>query len=119
MEMLGSPFEPERANAAALANRFIRDRNLIWTDVLGAAPLTAASPFSSGFAPGAPPKSDGATAEAELKKYQDMAKACLSRAALQGRFSQRELEFIRDMIYQSYPLTPKQQHWLEALFNRG
>jgi hypothetical protein len=34
----GSPFDGERANAAALADRLVRDRGATWTDVLHAEP---------------------------------------------------------------------------------
>lgn len=37
-DRFGSPFDGERSNAAALANRFVRDRGVTWTDVLHAEP---------------------------------------------------------------------------------
>jgi hypothetical protein len=44
--MCGSAFDGERANAASLADRFLRDRKLSWADVVlpNAAPPVAPSP---------------------------------------------------------------------------
>lgn len=36
--LLGSDFDGERATAAAMASRFIRERRLTWADVIGAKP---------------------------------------------------------------------------------
>ena len=38
--MLGSDFEGERANAAALASRMLRESGLTWRDIIGSAPAS-------------------------------------------------------------------------------
>lgn len=52
--LLGSDFDGERATAAAMASRFIRERRLTWDDVIGTPAPLPPPPRPSSGAPDCP-----------------------------------------------------------------
>jgi hypothetical protein len=88
--MLGSSYDGERANAAALADRFVKDHGLTWTDVLHAEPPTAVV-----IQPTTP------------RYWKDCAEAALFEHP--GALSEWETGFLQDILQRGRALSPKQE----------
>ena len=90
--MCGSAFEGERANAAALADQFLRQRGLTWREVIVAA-----------------------TADDGDVDWRVLRDACLQR-----RFwlREREFAFLTSLADWRGDLTEKQRGWLAAIHAR-
>ncbi len=86
---LGSDFDGERASAALLASRLLRDRNLTWDDVVAAGGSTRPEPSWTA----------GASAE------QGDLVVCLRWL---GELSAWEVGFVTDLRRKRRPLTPAQ-----------
>jgi len=88
--MLGSDYDAERASAALMADRLVRERGLTWNDVITAPP--------------------------QERPWHKMALRCEAHAHL---FNTRELSFIRSMTGWRGEMSEKQRAWLVDLFVRS
>jgi hypothetical protein len=98
--MFGSAHEGERASAAALADRTVRDLGLTWADVIGV-PLVPAEPSH------------------EDVSWQDALEVCLGHI---GELTPRDRDFIRSLSRWRGEPSQKQQIWLfdvHARIRRG
>jgi hypothetical protein len=112
--MLGSEFDGERANAAALADRLVRDAGLTWTDVIVA-------PRRDAVSRGERETADFASARDYVNRLvRDYAQVerCLDRADL---FSTKQIAFLEGLnawLRDRGPLTPRQRAVLAELVAR-
>jgi hypothetical protein len=96
--MLGSNFDGERANAARLADTFVREHGITWADVLHAAPPVPVVVTR----PQGPPR-----------YWRDA--ALQVRADHSGAISERSYEFLHSILDRGRALTPAQEKWLRDL----
>lgn len=86
---LGSDFAGERDAAALAASRFLRDRKLIWDQVLGAEPVvTATDPGGTRY-------------------WKDTAEQVLARHS--RALSEWELQFVQDVLRRGRAPSPRQE----------
>lgn len=95
--MFGSDHDGERSNAAALADRYLRDRGWRWCDVLTAPRL----------APPKPPEPDPAD-------WQGTVAACLKRAELNAW----ERDFLTKLACYDHPPSERQRFYLARIAAR-
>lgn len=103
--MLGSEHDGEVVNAARLALKFLKDRQLTWESVLNVKGniFEDIGINTSGFK----------TSSAEME-HTDMCDAILSSGI---RLSPKEAAFVDDMLTWRYP-TDKQMEWLKKIYHR-
>ena len=103
--MCGSAHDGERANAAALAAKLIRESNLTWDDVIGGQDPSPAYE---------PPRPDyeGPRSASEDINWRQMAAAVINC----GRGSGWEITFCREILWRGSNLSPKQQAVLHRVY---
>lgn len=123
--MLGSEFEGERANAAAMIDRIIRDHGLTWQQVLEMQPAQAGSPPPSGAStPPPPPEDETAMQWAERQKWsdEDVDKMHAYCCENDGGYNDWELTFLESIgkwIADKRSITPKQLKVLLRLVEKA
>lgn len=98
--MLGSAHDGERAAAAAKASKLLRDRGLVWGDVI-AAPAKATRTTTKRPAPPTPPE------------WPEQLSFCLDH---QDLLTDRELDFVRSLRSWRGRPTQKQAKWLLDIY---
>ena len=103
LALLGSPYDGERAGAALLADRLMREAGLTWRDLLSRAAVLAGAAQPAPLSQ--PPADPWTRARWTLAR--------LRRAKLHER------EFLADIAGRAGPLSWRQEAWLDALVQRA
>ena len=101
--MTGSDGDGEALNAARLANKFLKDRKMTWSEVIGTIVIVEKEVVK------APSKS------AKNKDHQLLAQEILDRVGM--RLTNKEHSFVSDMINWNVP-TERQLDWLKTIYDR-